>query len=68
MIHVFNYKNAYYIYDTGSGSLHSCDKETADYLKARYLKQDTDISYLPPEKIAEIEGDISSLKESGLLF
>ena len=33
MIHVFNYKDKNYIYDVGSGSLHECDKATADYLK-----------------------------------
>ena len=68
MIHIFNYKNAYYIYDTGSGSLHACDKETADYLKNRYLKDETDISYLPQAKLDEIERDILALKENGLLF
>ena len=30
MIHVFNYKDKNYIYDVGSGSLHECDKKTAD--------------------------------------
>ena len=35
MIHVFNYKDKNYIYDVGSGSLHECDKATADYLKAK---------------------------------
>ena len=35
MVHVFNFKDYYYIYDSGSGSLHECDKDTALYLKAR---------------------------------
>ena len=36
MVHVFNYKDKFYIYDSGSGSLHECDKDTADYVKAKY--------------------------------
>ena len=35
MIHVFSYRDKNYIYDVGSGSLHECDKPTADYLKAK---------------------------------
>lgn len=35
MIHVFSYRDKNYIYDVGSGSLHECDKTTADYLKAK---------------------------------
>ncbi len=66
MIHVFNYKSKNYIYDSGSGSLHECDKETADYLKAKYEGGETPC--LTPEKIAEIETDIADLKKSGLLF
>ena len=45
MIHVFNYRNKNYIYDVGSGSLHECDKTTADYLKAKEEGQDIDITY-----------------------
>lgn len=65
MVHVFNYKDANYIYDSGSGSLHECDNETAEYLRAKLA--DEKIS-LPAEKIAEIEGDITALKGQGLLF
>ncbi len=66
MIHVFNYKNSYYIYDTGSGSLHECDKDTADYLKAKF--EGGKEPSLSAEKISEIEKDIAALKEQGLLF
>ena len=66
MVHVFNYKNNHYIYDTGSGSLHSCDKKTADYL-AREEGQDVDISYLTDEDIASIKSDVAELEKQGLL-
>ena len=36
MVHVFNYKDKNYIYDSGSGSLHECDADTAAYIKAKY--------------------------------
>ena len=66
MVHVFKYKNYNYIYDSGSGSLHECDKDTADYLKA--ICEGEEMPRLSKEKIAEIEGDIEALKEQGLLF
>ena len=66
MVHVFSYKNYNYIYDSGSGSLHECDKATADYLKA--ICEGGEMPNLSKEKIAEIEGDIKALKEQGLLF
>ena len=66
MVHVFNYKNNHYIYDTGSGSLHSCDKKTADYL-AREEGQDVDISYLTDEDMASIKADVAELEKQGLL-
>ena len=66
MVHVFKYKDINYIYDTGSGSLHSCDKKTADYL-AREEGQDVDISYLTDEDIASIKSDVAELEKQGLL-
>ena len=66
MIHVFNYKDTYYIYDTGSGSLHECDKDTADYLKSEY--EGGEAPALSEEKKAEILKDIKELKDKGLLF
>ena len=67
MIHVFNYKDKNYIYDSGSGSLHECDKQTADYVKFAYEKigEKPNIS---AEKIAEIESDLSELKKQGLFL
>ena len=66
MVHVFSYKNYNYIYDSGSGSLHECDRDTADYLKAKC--GGGEMPSLSKEKIAEIEADIEALKKSGLLF
>lgn len=66
MIHIFNYKENYYIYDVGSGSLHECDKDTADYLKAKY-EGGTPVE-LPAEKVKEIIGDIEALRAEGTLF
>lgn len=66
MIHVFNYKNCNYIYDSGSGSLHECDRDTADYLKMKY-EGGKNVN-LSPKKIAEIENDIKELQAKGLLF
>ncbi|MCH5148241.1 MAG: thioether cross-link-forming SCIFF peptide maturase [Clostridiales bacterium] len=66
MVHVFNYKDKNYIYDSGSGSLHECDKDTADYVKAKY--EGGDNPSLSAEKIAEIEGDLEALKKEGLFL
>ena len=68
MIHVFNYRDKNYIYDVGSGSLHECDKATADYLKAKELGEDVDITYLSDAQISEILSDVDALKDAGLLF
>ena len=68
MIHIFNYRDKNYIYDTGSGALHECDKPTAEYLKAKELGEDIDITYITDEQIAEIVGDVAALKEQGLLY
>ena len=66
MIHVFNYKDKNYIYDSGSGSMHECDADTAAYVKAKY--ENGGEPALSPEKIKEIEGDIAALKEQGLFL
>ena len=66
MVHIFSYKDYNYIYDSGSGSLHECDRDTADYLKAKC--EGGEMPSLSKEKIAEIEADIRALEEKGLLF
>ena len=67
MIHVFNYRDKNYIYDVGSGSLHECDKPTADYLKAKE-GDEVDVTYLTDAQIQEILSDVEGLKEQGLLY
>ena len=68
MIHVFNYRDKNYIYDVGSGSLHECDKATADFLKAKEEGEEVDITYITDEQIQEILSDVDALKNEGLLF
>lgn len=68
MIHVFSYRDKNYIYDVGSGSLHECDLPTADYIKAKTLNEDIDVTYLTDEQIQETIQDIQGLKDAGLLF
>ena len=52
MVHVFNYKDKNYIYDSGSGSLHECDEKTAAYLKGNTAN-------LSAAEISEIEKDVA---------
>ncbi len=66
MVHVFNYKDKNYIYDSGSGSLHECDADTAAYIKAKYENGETPA--LSASKIKEIEGDLRALEEQGLFL
>ena len=35
MVHVFNFKDNYYIFDTGSSSLHECDEKCALILREK---------------------------------
>lgn len=67
MIHIFQYKDNYYIYDAGSGSLHSADKATCDYLR-KEQGEAVDASYLSDEQINEILSDVEALKKEGLLY
>ena len=61
MIHVFDYHDKHYIYDTGSGSLYECDEKTARYLSG-------DRTEITDEEIAGILADVGALKEQGLLY
>lgn len=67
MVHVFNYREKNYIFDTGSSALHECDKATADYLK-HLSGEEADITYVTDEQLKEIMSDVDFLKSQGLLF
>ncbi len=67
MVHVFNYKDIHYIYDSGSGSLHECDELTAQFVKAKYEKKG-DMPELTEEKLKEIESDLAALAQQGLFL
>lgn len=61
MVHVFAYRDHFYIYDTGSASLHECDGATAKVLKGETI----DIS---DEELKRVLRDIENLKGEGLLY
>ena len=61
MIHVFSYHDTYYVYDTGSGALHECDRETARLLKGEKTE-------LTDEELKNTLGEIEGLKTAGLLY
>ncbi len=67
MIHVFKCLDKNFIYDSGSGSLHECDAETAEYAKAKY-EENSALPNLPSEKVEEIENDLATLKREGLFL
>ena len=60
MIHVFSYRDKYYIYDTGSGALHACDEQTAHYLKG-------ETATMSEEECEKIRAEVEALKREGLL-
>ena len=61
MIHVFTYHYNYYIYDTGSGSLHACDEQTANYLSGKPVE-------LTDEELKSTLADLAGLRSEGLLY
>ncbi len=67
MIHVFNYREKYYVFDVGSSSLHECDKATADYLKSQ-SGEEVAFTDVTDEQLKEMMSDVEGLKEQGLLF
>jgi uncharacterized protein len=67
MIHIFNYREKNYIFDSGSSSLHECDKATADYLRNQEGEK-VDITYISDEQLKGILADVEGLKEQGLLY
>lgn len=67
MVHVFHYKDKYYIFDTGSSSLHECD-ETGALLMREKLGEPVDTSAVPAEERRAYEADFAELERQGLLF
>ncbi len=61
MVHVFQYHDHFYIYDTGSASLHECDETTAKVLKGETIG-------LSDEEVKEAMRDVDGLKQEGLLY
>ena len=67
MVHVFHYQDHYYIFDTGSSSLHECDEKGALLMREK-LGEAVDTSCVTPEERAEYEADFAELEKQGLLF
>ncbi len=67
MVHTFKFEDKYYLYDTGSGALHVCDALTSEVVK-KLSGEKYDFLGADEEAIKEIESEILSLKEQGVLF
>ena len=67
MVHVFECRGHYYIFDTGSSSLHECDEKAARLLRAR-MGEDADMSDISAEERKAYEEDFAELEKGGLLF
>ena len=67
MVHVFECRGHYYIFDTGSSALHECDEKAARLLRAR-LGEDADVSDISDDERRAYEEDFAELERGGLLF
>lgn len=67
MVHVFSVKGHYYIFDTGSSSLHECDEKGALLLREK-LGESVDTSQISASVREEYEADFAELQQQGLLF
>ncbi len=67
MVHVFQYKDHYYIFDTGSASLHECDEKGALLMREK-LGEAVDTSSISDTERREYEEDFAALEREGLLF
>ena len=67
MVHVFECRGHYYIFDTGSSALHECDEKAARLLRAR-MGEDADTSDISAEERKAYEEDFAELEQGGLLF
>ncbi len=59
MVHLFSYHDHYYIFDSGSSSLHECDEKTFRVL-------DGEKESFTDEEIKEVLCDVEGLKAAGL--
>ena len=67
MVHVFECRGHYYIFDTGSSALHECDEKAARLLRAR-MGEDADTSDISADERKAYEEDFAELERGGLLF
>ena len=67
MVHVFNHKDKWYIFDSGSASLHECDEKGALLLREK-LGEKADTSSITEEERRAYEEDFAELERQGLLF
>ena len=65
MVHVFENHGNYYIFDSGSASLHECDETAARLLKEKLGQGKAEI---PAQERAVYEADFAELRQNGLLF
>ena len=59
MVHVFHYKEHYYIFDTGSSSLHECDEKGALLMREK-LGEAVDTSSVSETERKEYEADFAA--------
>lgn len=67
MVHTFNIDDLYYLFDSESGSLHICDALTTEVVK-KMKGEKYDMRGADDSTVKEIEDELNSLKEKGLLF
>lgn len=67
MVHTFNIDGNYYLFDSESGALHVCDILTTQVVK-KLNGEEYDLNGVDNNLIKEIEEEILTLKEEGVLF
>ena len=67
MVHTFDIDGQYYLFDSESGSLHICDALTSEVIK-KINGEEYNLDGVSLEVITDIENEINSLKENGLLY
>jgi len=67
MVHTFNIDGNYYLYDTGCGGLHICDRLTTEVIK-KINGEAFNLEGVSDDIIKDIENEIQQLKTSGVLY